>query len=1059
MLAVMTDIVFLVDESASDINSGTQDWLASVVDDLATELFNADTDARYGLVGFGQGVSEFSHRFAHTQLLGSTESKDYFTSDISYLQTAISSDLAQEGFAISEDGWDSLEHTIAEYSFREGAVPIFVLVQGDQGRTLLNDALTHEGILAALQSKNVILNSIVAGPLLFDGEIPTQQVFEPLNIGANDEPLDPQPEIDWAPIFDLGTYGLSSDLYVLGVEADAADRLADGQHHYHAFDTVTNSVPSTLPTTESDAVQVSHNGSNTGASGMVGSGKSILIGQNITGGIGGLPSEANDYGAKSVPFAMVDMTGATTQSLDTAINFSFPFFGTTESQLWIREDGTISFSDGSPSTPVDPGANNADLSRAPVGSDPLRPVDPTIAALWDDLAPGSGSVLRKVTDVDGNGSGQNDLVIQWTDYAYAADVGTPDPITFQAVLYADGRIRFNYLDVDSHPDNQTPNTDPTADVTGGISATVGIWKGSADAITLPEGKFVPGPHTIFADPAGELPDSYVRMAWDTGGAAWDVGVVDRFGATSAEANALRDAFIGSLGDQILRADGAGKVFRADDVLLALNLGYSIGVVEGFQPDNGTYTVDSGATGGNTNTVSAIVAVDIETKSIPTGVNNVFRSARTAEADQSNLNLRIDTLDGSTAIPDGIYIVELFFAEMQFVSEGSRAFDVQIEGQTVLNDYSIADDRARIINLNFSSTERDSVKAMPQTNIENLVDRIKGVAKRFQVQVTGGELQIDLSAITGATHDPILSAVRILAFEADAPQVVNVMVSSTAHTNPAPLTGEFYFDTVDGSGDQIKTVPLAAIDGLSITFDEDVLIVESDLEFNGMRNGAEPARNGFSYNPTTFTATWAFAAPLPINQYLITLRDSITDPMGAALDGEWINPANHDAQNAAISEFPSGNGQPGGDFAFAMTILPGDLWYSNELESIDADMWDWLYNQAGQEGLSDGQITLGDVNGDGMIDQSDYGELLDLILENWDLRTLSFAADFDSDHDVDGEDIATFISHWQQTVASGTNGDANGDGFVDLADAYYLHKQIGLSFKAVSSPPPSGPPPR
>ena len=62
-----------------------------------------------------------------------------------------------------EDGWDAIEHAIMEYEFRDGAVPIFILVQDAEGRNSINDTLTHTGLLASLESKNIILNSIVVG--------------------------------------------------------------------------------------------------------------------------------------------------------------------------------------------------------------------------------------------------------------------------------------------------------------------------------------------------------------------------------------------------------------------------------------------------------------------------------------------------------------------------------------------------------------------------------------------------------------------------------------------------------------------------------------------------------------------------------------------------------------------------------------------------------------------------------------------------------------------------------------------------------------------------------
>ncbi len=614
----------------------------------------------------------------------------------------------------------------------------------------------------------MILNSIVAGQLLADGEPPTGFVDEPLLFrdgpNSSDPLLDPQPVASWAPIFDLAAYGLQEDIYVLGVEADSADGGRDRTHDFHWFDTDTINTTTDVPVaTTADAPQISYNGSNTGATGMVGSGKSILIGQAISGGIG--PSSAG-YRAKGVPYAAVDMTGATQQAVDTAISFSFPWYGQTKTQVWVREDGTISSSDGSPTVPANPGSNNADLSRTPQSVEPARPTDPMIAALWEDLTSGSGQVLKKFTDVDGDG--QQDLVVQWTDFVYADDSAFQDTITFQAILYGNGSIQFNYIDIDSYSDN---NGELTIENTGGVGATVGIWSGSADAVTLPAGTFVPGPHSIQTDSSGETSDSYIRMAWDTGGAAWDIGVVDAFGLNSPEANALRNALIDSLGDQILRAAAAGKVFHSDEVLVAVNYGGNTLSGEGFGEDTGD-TVNTRLT--------TTTSIDTTSNSIPlvgspaVKAQQVFRSARTGDT----TNFQSDDIHLTfPSLANGTYIVELFFAEIDVshASIGNRVFDVLVEGKTVLNDYDIVADHAKI-DSNFSSIENDSVAAGMFT----------GIVKRFKVDVSNADgaagLQIDLLAEEG---DPIINDLRIL--RADAPRV-----------NDAVIKGSDWADGVDYS---------------------------------------------------------------------------------------------------------------------------------------------------------------------------------------------------------------------------------------------------------------------
>lgn len=237
MLTTMADVVFLVDESGTDTNTNTQAWLATIIDELDASFSAESVTVQYGLVGFGEGLTS-NPRMAHSHLLGPVGSNGLWTSDYNHVVAAINNNLQNNGQADIEDGWDSIEHAIAEYDIREGSAPIFILVQGDEGREFVNETLTHDGIRRALDSKNAILNSVVAGALLYDGEPPTETVDEPI------EPQNPNTVVTWAPIFDLTAYettpGDFTDLYVLGVESDAADGVNDRQHDYVSFNTVTH---------------------------------------------------------------------------------------------------------------------------------------------------------------------------------------------------------------------------------------------------------------------------------------------------------------------------------------------------------------------------------------------------------------------------------------------------------------------------------------------------------------------------------------------------------------------------------------------------------------------------------------------------------------------------------------------------------------------------------------------------------------------------------------------------------------------------------------------------
>ena len=172
MLAAMADVVFLVDESQSTDDPSTNvplvhSWLENAVPAIQStfDSVGVDIDVTYGMVGFGEqddngtptNLNDDTFRFAHSQLMGSG---NLFTSELSELTFAINPGLAD--FGGFEDGWDALEHAIAEYDFRPGAVPVLVLVQNEEGRVPLSDTLTRDGIFAALRSKNANLNVMVA---------------------------------------------------------------------------------------------------------------------------------------------------------------------------------------------------------------------------------------------------------------------------------------------------------------------------------------------------------------------------------------------------------------------------------------------------------------------------------------------------------------------------------------------------------------------------------------------------------------------------------------------------------------------------------------------------------------------------------------------------------------------------------------------------------------------------------------------------------------------------------------------------------------------------------
>jgi hypothetical protein len=149
---------------------------------------------------------------------------------------------------------------------------------------------------------------------------------------------------------------------------------------------------------------------------------------------------------------------------------------------------------------------------------------------------------------------------------------------------------------------------------------------------------------------------------------------------------------------------------------------------------------------------------------------------------------------------------------------------------------------------------------------------------------------------------------------------------------------FSLDTVDGSGAQIGSVPVGGADTISIVFSEDVSVLAEYLIVVGLQTANLPALAEFSYNPLDFTATWRFEGWALGDQYLLALSDQVIDVDRNPLDGDWTNPASITTVNAAVSEFPSGDGTPGGWFKFVLTLLPGDANLDNVVDSTDANIW-------------------------------------------------------------------------------------------------------------------------
>jgi len=273
----------------------------------------------------------------------------------------------------------------------------------------------------------------------------------------------------------------------------------------------------------------------------------------------------------------------------------------------------------------------------------------------------------------------------------------------------------------------------------------------------------------------------------------------------------------------------------------------------------------------------------------------------------------------------------------------------------------------------------------------------------------------------------------------APMVANVVISGSNSVHDP-----YSFDAVDGSGEQLRTVPVGGADTISITFSEDVNVVASDLTLVGLRSASRPTLAEFSYDLGTMTATWRFEDWNVADNYVISLDDAVTDVEGNALDGEWTNPISLSTTNVAVSEFPSGNGTAGGDFNFVMTLLPPDANRDLVLDGTD------LYILRMHYGMSDAVFTDGDFSGDGLVTYDEY--LIFYEHYECDLRgPLQMLADLNGDWVVDDADGDILYNNWYTQLPNPTqaDGDLDGDGDIDVNDLDLMFAQYGRSLSVVS----------
>jgi hypothetical protein len=172
----------------------------------------------------------------------------------------------------------------------------------------------------------------------------------------------------------------------------------------------------------------------------------------------------------------------------TDLPFAFPFYGTFYERVWVAIDGTVSFLEYpffGKSQPIP----HAGIPNA------------AIYAFSAETVPGSGSV-----HVTTRGSAPDRrFVIEWRGVVLA---NSGWPVTYEIILYEDGRIKFQYLDRGQHPSQLG------ADASVGIeneTGTVGHQYSYREPVLFPELAFIYHPPAA-ALVAGSLLDTNDGLA-------------------------------------------------------------------------------------------------------------------------------------------------------------------------------------------------------------------------------------------------------------------------------------------------------------------------------------------------------------------------------------------------------------------------------------------------------------------------------------------------------------------------------------------------------------------
>jgi len=252
-----------------------------------------------------------------------------------------------------------------------------------------------------------------------------------------------------------------------------------------------------------------------------------------------------------------------------------------------------------------------------------------------------------------------------------------------------------------------------------------------------------------------------------------------------------------------------------------------------------------------------------------------------------------------------------------------------------------------------------------------------------------------------------------------------------------------------------------------------------FKFADLPHGGKPAAIWGGIQQATGEIVLTFFEPLPDDRYTLTIADAVVDPAGNALDGE----SNATEPNEA-PEFPTGDGQPGGEFVARFTVdSRPEIGILGQGGKVDIDInGNFLFDPNSDkdhtnrdlsfdigfetDGIFVGQFTDGGAS-DGFDRLGDYGRVDGIFrfvldfdndgvpdvnnVSNVQINALPVAGDFDG-NPANGDEVGLFdgvnwyfdldhnnnIEPGEQIITDGqlrgkpVVGDFDGDGRIDLA---------------------------